>query len=104
MKLQLLEGVGYNADAYEIAKNRLGRRYGGERRKVGLFLEEVEKFDRIKQGNAIDLERFSNFLDVLVLNLKVKIQRGRGKLSAFSFKTSFFWGKIYSVRKNFQTN
>jgi len=67
---KLLEGVGYNADAYEIAKNRLGRRYGGERRKVGLFLEEVEKFDRIKQGNAIDLERFSNFLDVLVLNLK----------------------------------
>ena len=67
---KLLEGIGYNADAYEIAKNRLGCRYGGERRKIGLFLERIEKFETIKPGNAYDLERFSNFLDLLVVNLK----------------------------------
>ena len=66
----LLNGIGYNADAYEIAKNRLGRRYGGERRKIGLFLEKIENFETIKPGNAFDLERFSNFLDLLVVNLK----------------------------------
>ena len=67
---KLLDGIGYNADAYEIAKKRLGRRYGGERRKIGLFLEKIENFETIEPGNAFDLERFSNFLDLLVVNLK----------------------------------
>ena len=34
---KILEGIGYNAEAYELAKNRLGRRYGGERRKIVCF-------------------------------------------------------------------
>ena len=80
---KILEGIGYNAEAYELAKNRLGRRYGGERRKIGLFLEELEKYNCIRPDNALDLEKFSNFLDVMILNLKesnLKQELGSGLL------------------------
>ena len=67
---KVLDGIGHTAEAYELAKQRLGRRYGGERRKIALYLEEVEGFNRIRPGNSLDLERFANLLDILALNLK----------------------------------
>ena len=35
-----------------------------------MFLEEVEEFSRIRPGNSQDLERLSNLLDLLNLNLR----------------------------------
>ena len=67
---KVLEGVGHSHEAYELAKQRLGRRYGGERRKITIFLDEVENFHRIKPGNALELEKFANLLDILIINLK----------------------------------
>ena len=67
---KVLEGVGHSHEAYELAKQRLDRRYGGERRKIALFLEEVENFGRIKPGNTLELEKFANLLDILLLNLR----------------------------------
>ena len=68
--VKVLQGLGHSADAYELAKQRLRRRYGGERRKIALFLEEVEQFSRLKPGNSLELEKFGNLLDILTINLK----------------------------------
>ena len=67
---KVLQGIGHTSESYELAKQRLGRRYGGERRKIAIFLEEVELFPRIRPGNALDLEKFANLLDILAINLR----------------------------------
>ena len=39
------------------------------RRQIVLRLEELEKFKQVREGNAHDLERFAELLDVLTVNL-----------------------------------
>ena len=56
--------------AYEAAKERLERKFGGQRRKIALHLEELDAIKSVRPGNARDLERFADLLDVLVVNLK----------------------------------
>ena len=67
--LQVIENLGHSASAYHVAKERLERKYGGKRRQMVLRLEELDKFKQIRDDNAHDLERFSELLDVLTVNL-----------------------------------
>ena len=55
--------------AYKAAKERLERKYGGRRRQIGIYLEELEQFKQIWLGNSRDLEHFADPLDVAVINL-----------------------------------
>ena len=55
---------------YEVAKERLGRKFGGARRRTALFLEEIENFSNIRPNNAADLTKFADLLDILTVNLK----------------------------------
>ena len=50
--------------------NRLEKKFGGRRRQVALYIEELEKFRPIRVGYAKDLERFSDLLDVAIINLR----------------------------------
>ena len=51
-----------NLGAYQAAKYRLERKYGGMRcQKVG-FMEDLEQFQQIQSGNAEELERFADLL------------------------------------------
>ena len=68
--LKAVETVGHSAAAYEAAKERLERKFGGQRRKIALHLEELEAIKSVRPGNARDLERFAALLDVLVVYLK----------------------------------
>ena len=68
--LRCIENLGHSAAAYETAKERLDRKYGGRRRQIGLYLEELERFRPLRQGNAKDIERFADLLDIAVVNLK----------------------------------
>ena len=68
--LQIIESLGHTAAAYEVAKDRLDRKYGGKRRQVALCLEELQHFRPIRDGQASDLERFADLLDIAVINLK----------------------------------
>jgi len=65
-----IEGLGHSGYAYEIAKQRLERKFGGHRRRVALYLEDLENFRPIRPGVAKDLEKFADLLDVAVANLK----------------------------------
>ena len=70
--LRCIERLGYAPDSYHKAMERLERKFGGTRRQVMVYLDELERFkplhgDRV---NAQDLEQFSDLLEVAVTNLK----------------------------------
>ncbi|KAK3732000.1 hypothetical protein QZH41_005502 [Actinostola sp. cb2023] len=68
--LNVIENLGHSATTYEAAKSRLERKYGGTRRQIALYLEELENFKPIRMGSAKDLDKFADLLDIAVINLK----------------------------------
>ena len=68
--LKTIENVGHSGAAYEAAKERLERKFGGMRRRISIYIEELENFRQIWVGNAKDLEQFSDLLDIAMINLK----------------------------------
>ena len=68
--LQSIENLGHSAVAYDAAKERLDRKFGGKRRQIAVYLEDLENFKQIRPGNAKDLEKFADLLDVAIINLK----------------------------------
>ena len=68
--LKCIESLGHSAAAYEAAKQRLDRKFGGQRRQIALRLSELESFRQMHPGNQKDMERFADLLDVAVINLK----------------------------------
>ena len=68
--LKCIENLGHSAASYEAAKERLERKYGGKRRQIALYLEELDQFRHIRSGNAKDLESFADLLDIAIFNLQ----------------------------------
>ena len=56
--LKVIEHLGHSAAAYEDAKSRLERKYGGTSRALMLRLEELNTFKPVREDNERDLERF----------------------------------------------
>ncbi|KAK2558628.1 hypothetical protein P5673_018821 [Acropora cervicornis] len=67
--LLTIQNLGYSAAAYDVAIARLIRKYGGKRHELTMRLEELDKFRRVRMGNANDLERFAELLDTLMVKL-----------------------------------
>ena len=68
--LRCFENLGHSAIAKEAAKERLERKYGGKRKQIAIYLEELEQFCYIRAGNAKDLESFADLLDVAIISLQ----------------------------------
>ena len=68
--LKIVEPLGHSAATYEAAIALLERKFGGERQKLALHLEELENIKSLLSGNAGDNERFVDLSDVTVVNLK----------------------------------
>ena len=68
--LKVIDSLGHSATAYEAAKDRLDRKYGGKRRQIAIYLDELEHFRQIRPGNAQDIEEFADLLDIAMINLK----------------------------------
>ena len=68
--LNSVDNLGYSPTVYEAAKDRLERKYGGKRRRKAIFLEDLEQFRQVQSGNAEELERFADLLDMTVINFK----------------------------------
>ena len=68
--LKAIESLGYSAAAYETAKDRLERKFGGQRRQIALYLEEIDSFKLVCLGNPKDLEKYADLLDIAIVNLK----------------------------------
>ena len=68
--LQTIESLGHSATAYEAAKEQLERKYGGRRRQIAVYLEDLDNFKQVRPGNARDLEQLADLLDIAIINLK----------------------------------
>ena len=68
--LKAIETLGHSASAYQAAKERLERKYGGKRRQIAIYMEDVDNFRPIRPGNHKDIENFADLLDIVVVNLK----------------------------------
>ena len=68
--LGVIENLGHSSTVYEAAKERLERRYGGKLQQVTIYLEDLDKFQQIRAGNAQDLEQFADLLEITIINLK----------------------------------
>ena len=68
--LRCIENLGHSAIAYEAAKERLERKYGGKRRQIAIYHEELEQFRYMRAGNANDLESFADLLDIAIISLQ----------------------------------
>lgn len=67
--LKCIEKLGHSASAYDTALQRLERKFGGHRRQVSRYLEDLENFYPIKEENARSIEKFADLLDVAVVNI-----------------------------------
>ena len=55
--LKVVESLGHSAVAYEAAKERLERNYGGKRRQIAINMEEIHQFKLIRPGYTRDVEK-----------------------------------------------
>ncbi len=67
---ETIKGLGYSTAAYEAAKARLVRKYGGSRRQVQSHLDELKKLKPIEENNSKELEKFADILERAVITLK----------------------------------
>ena len=68
--LRSIESLGHSATAYQAAKERLERKFGGQRCQIALYLEEIDNFRPIRPGNPKDIEKYADLLDIAIVNLK----------------------------------
>ena len=69
--LKTVQHLGHSAAAYEAAKIRLERKFGGTRKKIALYLEQLERFKPMQDENPKELEKIADILDmVLIVNLE----------------------------------
>ena len=71
-----IEHLGHSAAAYDAAKERLERKFGGKRRQISLYYEEIDQFQQIRPNHSKDLERYADLLELLVIKLKEGGQLG----------------------------
>ena len=62
--LKVIEYVSHSAVAYEAAKSRLERKYGGKRKALTPRLEELDAFTQLREENEKNLERFARPLEL----------------------------------------
>jgi hypothetical protein len=68
--LKCVQNLGHSAVAYQAAKPTLERKFGGRRRRIAIFIEELDQCRPIREGNSNDVEKFADLLDVAVVNLE----------------------------------
>ena len=68
--MKSIESLGHSATAYHAAMDRLERKFGGERRQIAIYLEEIDNFRPVNYRNSKDIEKYADFLDIAIVNLK----------------------------------
>ena len=68
--LKVAENLCHSRFKFELAKERLERNYGGQRRKARLPMDELKNFKPICVDHPKDAEKFADLLDIAVINLK----------------------------------
>ena len=70
-----VRGLGYSQEAYNAARARLERKYGGSRRQVQSHLEELKKLKPLQEEHAKELEIFADVLERAVISSKRMVDK-----------------------------
>ena len=68
--LALVKDLGYSVNAYERAKEKLKRKYGGERRLQIKHLTALRDWQKVRPRNLEDMEKFQGILERVWIALK----------------------------------
>jgi hypothetical protein len=68
--LRTIQNLGHSTASYEAAKARLERKFGGQQRKIALYLEQLERLKPMQDENPKELEKIAEILDIVIVNLK----------------------------------
>ena len=68
--IRVTESLGHPTTAYQATKERLERKYGGQRRQVALRLQERDRFHPIRRGHTKNIDLFADLLDTAFINLR----------------------------------
>ena len=68
--LNAIKDLRHLATAYDTAKERLERKFGGKRHQIAIYLKDLENIRQIRPGHTKDLEQFADLLEITVMKLK----------------------------------
>ncbi|CAB3990195.1 Hypothetical predicted protein [Paramuricea clavata] len=61
---------GHSEASYEAAMARLERKFEGQRRKIALYLEQLERLKPMQDKNPKELKKIAEIFNIVVVNLK----------------------------------
>ena len=67
--LKAIKGLGHSAAAYILALEVLEQKFEGNKRQTTLYLDQVDKFCPLQSTKLTELDRFSDLLNILCINL-----------------------------------
>ena len=73
--LEAIRGLGVSDPEYKEAKEILQSKFGGERRKLQAYMDQIEKMPPLKSNDVQSFERFADLVRVAVVKLQAE---GRG--------------------------
>ena len=62
--------LGFSAEAYEEAKKTVKRKFGGDRRQIQNYLDELRRMAPLQERNIDEVEKFTDILINTVVMLK----------------------------------
>ena len=74
--LVVIRGLGVSSLEYEEAKSILKTKFGGQRRQLRAYLDQLESLPQIKPRDTKDFERFADLVRVTVVKLKAENRQG----------------------------
>lgn len=74
---ETIKGLGYTQAAYDAAKDRLHREYGGDRRKLQAQIDELRKLKSVIEGDPKAMDKFASILEKTVVVLKRQLSSCR---------------------------
>ena len=74
--LDLVQSYGHSANAYHLAKDKLEKKYGGKRRQIMTYLDAIDSFIPLQNGDPKRFDEFADLLDTTVANI---IETGHNK-------------------------
>ena len=62
--------LGFSEEAYNETKNTLKRRFGGERRQLYNYLDDVKKMKPLQERGILEFEKFADILVSIIVTLR----------------------------------
>ena len=74
--LEAIRGIGVTAPEYEEAKEILKTKYGGERRLLRAYMDQLEEMPFIRSNDIQTLERFADLVRITLVKLRAEGRDG----------------------------